>query len=205
MRHSGPSSVPVAWASARPCFSNSFPLRCRCECRAAITRIGTIRASTTSCCWSISKTAPAPFKTPDITIPRAIFARCWRAFARLHSAYWDSPRFSGELDWLQPPLQHEIGAQLVARALEQHGSDMPPVFAAMCELYMTRTDEIHRLWNGGPDTLIHGDVHDGNLFLDGSEPGFLDWALAARGPIRRTISKSYLPGLSSIISLSLHP
>ena len=109
------------------------------------------------------------------------------SFARLHSAYWDSPQFSAELDWLQPPLQHEIGAQLVARALEQHALAMPPVFAAMCELYIDRTDEIHGLWNRGPATLIHGDVHDGNMFLSGKEPGFLDWALTARGPGMRDV------------------
>ena len=108
-------------------------------------------------------------------------------FARLHSAYWESPDFVGELGWLQPPLQHEIGAQLVALALEQHVSAMPPVFAAMCELYIAETDAIHRLWNRGPDTLIHGDVHDGNMFLDSSEPGFLDWALTARGPGMRDV------------------
>ncbi|MEP5566298.1 MAG: phosphotransferase [Halioglobus sp.] len=109
------------------------------------------------------------------------------SFARLHSAYWNSPRFTEELNWLQPPLQHEIGAQLVARALEQHASAMPPVFADMCELYIAQTDEIHRLWNRGPDTLIHGDVHDGNMFMDDSEPGFLDWALTARGPGMRDV------------------
>ena len=109
------------------------------------------------------------------------------SFARLHSTYWDSPGFTGELDWLQPPLQHEIGAQLVALALEQHAPAMPPVFAAMCELYIARTDEIHGLWNRGPDTLIHGDVHDGNMFMDSTEPGFLDWALTARGPGMRDV------------------
>ena len=63
---------------------------------------------------------------------------------------------------------------------------MPPVFTAMAELYLLHADAIHRLWEQGPATLIHGDVHDGNLFFDGG-PGFLDWALVARGPAMRDV------------------
>ena len=132
---------------------------------------------------------------------RAVLAR----FAQLHSAYWDSPRFCGELDWLQPPLQHEIGAKLVARALEQHASTMPPVFTSMSELYIARTDEIHRLWNTGTDTLIHGDVHDGNMFMDGREPGFLDWALTARGPGMRDVGYFLAATLDGKDQLRLGP
>ena len=109
------------------------------------------------------------------------------AFARLHAAYWASPRFGADLSWLAPPLQHEIALQLVASALEQHAADMPPVFRAMGELYLADADGIHRLWNQGDPTLIHGDVHDANLFYDKDRPGFLDWALVARGPAMRDV------------------
>jgi len=109
------------------------------------------------------------------------------AFARLHAAYWQSPRFANDLAWLQPPLQHEIAVQLIALALQQHSAAMPPVFAAMGELYLEEANAIHRLWNQGAATLIHGDVHDGNLFYDADKPGFLDWALVARGPAMRDV------------------
>ena len=109
------------------------------------------------------------------------------AFARLHSAYWDSPSFAFDLAWVQPPLQHEIGAQLIARALQAHTATMPAVFKDMCELYLAHTDAIHRLWLRGEPTLIHGDVHDGNLFYDAGQPGFLDWAMVARGPAMRDV------------------
>jgi hypothetical protein len=108
-------------------------------------------------------------------------------FARLHAAYWESPRFKQELDWVEPPMQHEIAVQLIQVALEQHGSSMPPVFTQMAELYLSETDAIHRLWRQGPETLIHGDVHDGNLFMDGHKPGFLDWAVLSRGPGMRDV------------------
>jgi hypothetical protein len=109
------------------------------------------------------------------------------AFARLHATYWASPRFDSDLDWVQPPLQHEIAVQLVAQSLELHGASMPSVFRDMGELYLSEADAIHRLWQRGTPTLIHGDVHDANLFYDGDEPGFLDWALVARGPAMRDV------------------
>jgi hypothetical protein len=109
------------------------------------------------------------------------------AFARLHAAYWASPRFDSDLNWVQPPLQHEIAIQLVAQALELHSATMPDVFREMGELYLSAADDIHRLWQRGATTLIHGDVHDANLFFDGNGPGFLDWALVARGPAMRDV------------------
>lgn len=109
------------------------------------------------------------------------------AFANFHAKYWQSPRFETDLAWLQPPVQHAIGVDLVASALEQFGSELPAVFTSMAELYLTETNAVHRLWNDGDLTLVHGDVHDGNLFFDGTQPGFLDWALAARAPGMRDV------------------
>ncbi len=109
------------------------------------------------------------------------------AFAKLHARYWETPRFDDDLGWLQPPMQHDIAVGLIGSALDQHAANMPAVFTAMGELYLEETDAVHRLWNFGPHTVIHGDVHDANLFLDGGEPGFLDWALVGRGPAMRDV------------------
>jgi hypothetical protein len=107
------------------------------------------------------------------------------AFARLHATFWDSPRFSADLAWLQPPQQHEIALTLIQLSLEQHAATMPPVFRAMGELYLEHADAIHQLWQRGAPTLIHGDVHDANLFYDADLPGFLDWAIVSRAPAMR--------------------
>jgi len=109
------------------------------------------------------------------------------AFARLHAAYWDSPRFASDLAWVQPPLQHDIALQLIALSLETHATTMPPVFREMGDLYLSRANDIHQLWLRGAPTLIHGDVHDANLFYDADQPGFLDWAMVARGPAMRDV------------------
>lgn len=108
-------------------------------------------------------------------------------FARLHGAYWNTPRFDGDLSWLTPPVQHDMALPLIDRALEQYAGRMPPVFRQMGELYLAETDAIHRLWQRGDDTVIHGDAHDGNLFYDSNRPGFLDWAIVSRAPGMRDV------------------
>lgn len=109
-------------------------------------------------------------------------------FALLHASYWESPRLQQDLAWVEPPLQHEIGTDLVAVALEQFGRDMPPVFREMGELYVAQANAIHQLWNRGAQTLVHGDVHDANLFFDKDVPGFMDWALICRTTGMRDVS-----------------
>jgi hypothetical protein len=109
------------------------------------------------------------------------------SFAYLHAHAWNSPRFQDDLAWLQPPPQHPLGAKLIHRALRDIAPQMPPIFSELAELYLQHTDAIHALWQSGPCTIIHGDVHDGNLFSDGGRPGFLDWALVARAPAMRDV------------------
>ena len=37
-------------------------------------------------------------------------------------------------------------------------------------------------------TLIHGDTHSGNLFVDDGHTGFYDWAVVGRGPGMRDVA-----------------
>jgi hypothetical protein len=115
------------------------------------------------------------------------------AFARLHAMFWNSPRFSTDLDWLQPPEFHPMGPILVQRALEEYSASMPAVFTALGELYVNHASDIHELWNRGTPTLVHGDCHDANLYFDphykdGGGPGFLDWALVSRTSCMRDVA-----------------
>ena len=101
-------------------------------------------------------------------------------FATLHAPYLQSRRFENDLSWLAPPMQHAMGAVLVKRAFEHYQDDMPAIFSEAAELFLSHTDRIYQLWNEGPVTLVHGDVHDGNLFMDQAQAGFLDWALICK-------------------------
>jgi aminoglycoside phosphotransferase (APT) family kinase protein len=44
------------------------------------------------------------------------------------------------------------------------------------------------LFNEGERTLIHGDTHSGNLFVDAGRTGFYDWAVAGRAPGVRDVA-----------------
>ncbi len=44
------------------------------------------------------------------------------------------------------------------------------------------------LFDAGERTLIHGDDHIGNLFVDAGRTGFFDWAVASRAPGVRDVA-----------------
>jgi aminoglycoside phosphotransferase (APT) family kinase protein len=110
--------------------------------------------------------------------------------ARLHAAYWDSPRLDAELSWLaRPPacpnmrFWREIGPRLTERHLSRGHR------AGIVDRTYWAED---RIWRGldrmlaaddtGPRTVLHGDVHAGNVYYRAGRPGgLLDWQLALQG------------------------
>ena len=110
------------------------------------------------------------------------------ALAQLHAHFWRDERFgagdaaTGTLSWVPRAMRGAVGAALVERAREQFGAEMPPVFSNLCELYARSSEAICDLWDEGPETLIHGDIHSGNQFVDGDRIGFYDWAVLSRSP-----------------------
>jgi hypothetical protein len=115
--------------------------------------------------------------------------------AKLHGAYWGR-----DLDWLG---RHALspggggsgqearmagGAALVQSALDQFGRDMPSEFRQLGDLYVARYHDIGTLFNEGETTLIHGDSHIGNLFVDAGRTGFYDWAVSSRSPGMRDVA-----------------
>jgi hypothetical protein len=114
--------------------------------------------------------------------------------AVLHAAYWGR-----ELPWLgvhaltagggvRAENRMAQGTALVQMALDQFAAELPPAFRELGELYVERYREIGSLWNEGERTLIHGDDHIGNLFVDDHRTGFYDWAVASRHPGMRDVA-----------------
>ena len=106
--------------------------------------------------------------------------------AVLHAAYWEKP-----LPWLGrhaltsgggPEQEQRMagGAAIVRSALDQFADGLPRAFRELGELYIAHYREVGALFNEGERTLIHGDDHIGNLFVDGKRTGFYDWAVASR-------------------------
>jgi hypothetical protein len=103
-------------------------------------------------------------------------------FARLHAAYWEDPRLDGELHWLGLGLRQEFGrgGPFIARAIDRFAGDMPTAFRHLGDLYVSHTAAIAEMFAQGPQTLVHGDPHFGNLFVDRGRAGFFDWAMVMR-------------------------
>lgn len=73
-------------------------------------------------------------------------------------------------------------------ALDQFGQEMGPAFRRLAQLYIERSGDIVGLFGEGELTLIHGDTHSGNLFVDDGRTGFYDWAVVGRGPGMRDVA-----------------
>jgi hypothetical protein len=110
------------------------------------------------------------------------------SLARLHAAFWESPRFEQDLAWIEPPMHSEMGPQLVAAGVEAFGTDQPEAFHDMAEIYTQHGADFANLLAAGPRTLMHGDPHLGNQLVDGQTVGFLDWACVCRGPGLRDVA-----------------
>jgi len=122
--------------------------------------------------------------------------------ARLHAPYWDSPRLrdGGDLVWVTNGgrtgrnVPKGRGGGYVGLALEQFGDEMGPAFRRLAQLYIEHTARIMgEVLDEGTHTLIHGDPHLGNLFIDtngidGNRVGFLDWAMLDRRTGMRDVS-----------------
>ena len=121
--------------------------------------------------------------------------------AGLHAPYWESPRFAadGDLAWLveRGTRGGSGGRFFVENAVKEIGAEMDATWHRLAELYLAHTDAIVDLWRSGPRTLVHGDNHSGNLFVDptldsvtgaAGRTGFLDWAVVQAGPGMRDVS-----------------
>ena len=138
--------------------------------------------------------------------------------ALLHAAFWESPRFAGDLGWV--PERAGFGAAggkdagaaraaggFVRLALDRFGDEMPEAFRRIGSLYAECAADILDLWDEGERTLIHGDPHMGNLFAEGARTGFFDWAMVSRSPGMRDIAyfccNSIPPGVRQEIEQEL--
>jgi hypothetical protein len=103
-------------------------------------------------------------------------------FAKLHARYWEAPSLTDALGWLGNGARQAFGGggRYIGRALDAFGAEMPPAFARLATLYVEHTPAIAQLYARGPQTLVHGDPHFGNLFVDEGRAGFFDWAMTMR-------------------------
>jgi hypothetical protein len=110
------------------------------------------------------------------------------ALGHLHAHFWEDARFASDLAWIPRAMRGALGAKLIDLARERFSGDFPPVFAALCRLYVDHHERICDLWDEGESTVIHGDTHTGNQFVDGPRVGLYDWAVLSRSPGIRDVA-----------------
>jgi aminoglycoside phosphotransferase (APT) family kinase protein len=111
-------------------------------------------------------------------IPPDAAAGALADLAELHARYEDPAARAAAAPWAtvsKPALGY--AAPMLRDGIEHHRGRLTDAFVELAELYLTRHDELQALWHEGPHTLIHGDPHIGNLFIDGGRVGFLDWGI----------------------------
>jgi aminoglycoside phosphotransferase (APT) family kinase protein len=113
------------------------------------------------------------------------------AMAALHARFWATPRFSRDRDlaWVERRSRgYGSAAPLVSFALEQLGADLPEGSRRLGAVCVERADGVAAFLARGTSTLVHGDAHLGNMFVDDGKPGFLDWAMVSCAPGLRDVA-----------------
>lgn len=126
------------------------------------------------------------FLDPLSTYPPDQVADSLEQFATLHAATWMDPAVGAQA-WLTPSLRHILGNRGLP---EIRGNFEGPIGAGVPEsvrdgrrLIEAYTAVVGHTESASPWSVVHGDAHVGNLFLDGAgRPCLVDWQLVQRGP-----------------------
>lgn len=120
--------------------------------------------------------------------------------ARLHGHYWQSPRFAGDLSWVESHVAGDL------HTLFHSPDGTPGHIAHLVETIQFKREMVQRLGMSVdelfdsfkkvqhhqarlPQTLLHGDTHIGNTYLlPGDKMGLLDWQLSVRGYCMHDVS-----------------
>lgn len=127
----------------------------------------------------------------------------------LHAPYWDSARFTNDLQWVQPHtsgpihdlfslekggvhflIEHEINTHQFKRELvESIGQSLKSLAEQVARVQKHQASL--------PCTLLHGDAHVGNTYRAKSgERGYLDFQLSAHGFCMHDVSYTIVTSLS---------
>lgn len=82
----------------------------------------------------------------------------------------------------------EATAKLMRFVLDQNADALSPAYTTVGNLYVEHHAWFDEMWHAGPQTLIHGDCHIGNVYLDAGRVGFLDWGLSRVSTPLRDVS-----------------
>ncbi|HEX4019060.1 MAG TPA: phosphotransferase [Frankiaceae bacterium] len=106
--------------------------------------------------------------------------------AKLHSATWEKPMYT-KASWLDSRLESYLLHRGVKDVLFNFDGPIGAGVPVEVRDAQRLVDALHTLAADvpveSPWTVIHGDAHVGNLYVDGTgRPSFVDWQVVQRGP-----------------------
>ena len=111
-------------------------------------------------------------------VPLESAASALEDLAALHLRFLDPQARTALVPWIPTTSStSDYGSVMLRYGLDNHRDRLSASFAEMAELCISHPGELQTLWHSGPQTVIHGDPHIGNLFLDDERVGFLDWGI----------------------------
>jgi hypothetical protein len=126
--------------------------------------------------------------TPDGTVgvPPDAAAVALEELAAMHVRFE-----SGQLrpSWVEPAGPgSNYAVDMLRFGIEHHRDRLTDAFVEVAELYCERRLDLQGLWHAGPQTVVHGDPHLGNVFDDHGRTGFLDWGIILVSTPMRDVS-----------------
>jgi aminoglycoside/choline kinase family phosphotransferase len=117
--------------------------------------------------------------------------------AALHVRFEDPTRRAAEAPWVRVSRPStSYGGPMLRYGIAHHRDLLTDAFVAVAELYLAHHQRLQELWHAGPQTVIHGDPHIGNLFFDEERVGFLDWGIVNINTPMRDVSYFLTMGMS---------
>jgi hypothetical protein len=123
-------------------------------------------------------------------IPADAAASALEDLAVFHARFESSAERDRVAPWLATPRpsMSEATSGLMRWVLDENAERLSPGYSTIGELYVEHHAWFDEMWHTGPPTYIHGDLHIGNVFLDGDRVGFLDWGLSRVSTPLRDVS-----------------
>lgn len=133
------------------------------------------------------------FPTPTDVDVSDVAGSLMDELALLHATYRgrDLPWLASPDGMRGKPTDGETASRrtfFIQSGLDQFGDEFGSAFRTLAETYIQNPGKVVGLFGDGERTLIHGDDHIGNLFVDGGRTGFFDWAVAAAAPGMRDVA-----------------
>ncbi|MFO0688589.1 MAG: phosphotransferase [Myxococcota bacterium] len=134
-------------------------------------------------------------------IPGRLAGPAIEELAELHVRCEDPARLAAVSSWAtsrRGPVP-EFVLRTLRHVVDHRGDVLSDAYLEVARLYLDHPEKIDAAWEAGvgPKTLIHGDTHIGNLFLDGDRVGFLDWGMTKIGTPVRDVGFFLTMGLES--------